>query len=131
MAAWVWSFLMAFTGSSETAGQGADLASACTVRLADLIADHHRYDDQFCAEVDRQLWALAEPVCWRSNTMQAPPAPHIAAVVEAASSDQAVADAFAANMAEPVAMHAASSTEEAVRAFLTTTTSSRPASTGV
>ena len=126
MAAWVWSFLMAFTGSSEIAGQGADLASACTVRLA----DHHRYDDQFCTEVDRQLWALAEPVCCRSNTMPAPPAPHIAAVIEAASSDQAVADAFAANMAEPVAMHAALSTEEAVRAFLTTTTSSRPASTG-
>jgi len=56
----LWSLL---TGSSEIADQVANLASACAVRLADLIGDHHRYDDQFCAEVDRQLWALAEPVC--------------------------------------------------------------------
>jgi hypothetical protein len=122
---------LAFTGSSKIAGQGADLASACTVRLADLTADHHRYDDQICAEVDRQLEALAEPVCWRSNTMPAPPAPHIAAVVGVASSDQAVADAFAANMAEPVAMHAALSTGEAVRRLPHDDHSSRPSSTGV
>jgi Styrene monooxygenase A putative substrate binding domain len=108
----------AWVVNDPIAGQGANLGSACAERLAELIVEQRRYDDAFCAVVDRELWAIAEPVCWWSNSMLTPAPAHVAAVLEAASKDQAVADAFIANFAAPAAMHAALCTEQAARTFL-------------
>ncbi len=101
-------------------GQGANLGSACAAELAALIVENDTYDERFCEEVDRRLWALAEPVCMFTNAFLAPPPPHVLGVLGEATADQRVADAFIANFADPAAMCSALASEAGAAQFLST-----------
>jgi 2-polyprenyl-6-methoxyphenol hydroxylase-like FAD-dependent oxidoreductase len=99
-------------------GQGANLGSACAAELASSIVEHDVYDEQFCQEVDRRLWAIAEPVCRFTNAFLEPPPPHVLQILLAATESQRVADAFTSNFGNAAAMCDAIATEEGAARFL-------------
>jgi len=99
-------------------GQGANLGSSCADELAGVIVEHDTYGEQFCQEVERRLWAIAEPVCQFTNAFLQPPPAHVLEVLAAASEDDAVAEAFVGNFADPAAMWHAIGTAEGAAAFL-------------
>jgi 2-polyprenyl-6-methoxyphenol hydroxylase-like FAD-dependent oxidoreductase len=104
-------------------GQGANLGSACAAELAAAIVELQAYDAQFCAEVDRRLWRIAEPVCRFTNAFLEPPPPHVLGILVAATQSQGVADAFTANFADAAAMCDAIGTADGAARFLESATS--------
>jgi 2-polyprenyl-6-methoxyphenol hydroxylase-like FAD-dependent oxidoreductase len=99
-------------------GQGANLGSACAAELASVIVEHQTYDAQFCQEVDRRMWAIADPVCRFTNAFLEPPPPHVLQILLAATESQRVADAFTTNFGNAAAMCDAIATEDGAARFL-------------
>ena len=108
----------AYITNDPICGQGANLGSATAAVLADAILADVAYDAWFCRCLERDMWAVAEPVTHFNNAFLAPPPPHVEAILGAATMHQAVADAFSANFANPAAMWRALATPERANAFL-------------
>jgi 2-polyprenyl-6-methoxyphenol hydroxylase-like FAD-dependent oxidoreductase len=108
----------AYVTNDPIAGQGANLGSACASVLAEAICRAGAYDVSFCRGLERELWAVAEPVVNFSNALLMAPPPHVQAILAAASHSQPVADAFIDNFAAPAAMWRAIATPERAAAFL-------------
>jgi 2-polyprenyl-6-methoxyphenol hydroxylase-like FAD-dependent oxidoreductase len=108
----------AYVTNDPICGQGANLASATAAVLADAICKDVAYDAWFCDRVERDLWAVAEPVTNFNNSFLAAPYPHVEEILGAATMSQPVADAFCRNFADPAAMWRAIATPERAAAFL-------------
>jgi 2-polyprenyl-6-methoxyphenol hydroxylase-like FAD-dependent oxidoreductase len=108
----------AYVTNDPIAGQGANLGSTCASVLAEAIRRADAYDESFCRDLDRRLWAAAEPVVNFSNALLTAPPPHVEAIFEAAWQSQPVADAFVDNFADPAAMWRAIATPQQAAAFL-------------
>ena len=85
-------------------GQGANLGSHSAWTLAEAILDGGPYDERFCRAVEARMWTYAESVCAFTNAFLEPPLPQVAGLLAAAAHDQALADAFIDNFADPPAM---------------------------
>jgi 2-polyprenyl-6-methoxyphenol hydroxylase-like FAD-dependent oxidoreductase len=108
----------AYVTNDPIAGQGANLGSASAAVLAEAICQDVAYDEWFCQEAARKLWAVAEPVTNFSNSLFVAPPPHVEAILGAASELQPVADAFINGFAHPAAMWRAIATPARAAAFL-------------
>ncbi len=116
----------AYVTNDPICAQGANLGSATAALVARAICRDVAFDEWFCRGLERDLWALAEPSTCFTNTMLAPPPPHLQAILGTATQVQPVADAFVANFADPAAMWSAIATPERVAAFLAGATASNP-----
>lgn len=76
------------------------------------------YDEWFRRALDRKLWAVAEPVVHFSNGLLMAPPPHVEAILEAASKNRSVADAYVDNFAHPARMWRVIATPQRAAAFL-------------
>lgn len=108
----------AFVVNDPIAGQGANLGSASAAILAEAICQDVAFDELFCRDVARKMWAVAEPVTNFSNSLMQPPQPHVEAIFEAANQHQSIADAFCGKWAYPADMWRAIATPERAAAFL-------------
>lgn len=108
----------AYVTNDPVAGQGANLGSACAEIVADAICRDIAYDAMFCRRLADRLWMVAEPVVHFSNALLAPPPPHVEALLGAAWTNQAVADAFIDNFAHPDAMWRAIATPQRAASFV-------------
>ena len=64
------------------------------------------------------MWTFAAPVTAWTNAFLQPPPPHVIGLLDAASADQGVADAFASGFAFPSDAAAALATPEATATFI-------------
>ncbi len=99
-------------------GQGANTAVYAAWTLGAAIRETGTYDEAFCREVERRIWAFTGPVTAGTNARLRPPAPHLLQVLLAAARDQAVADAYAWGFNHPDQFWAAMATPEGAEAFL-------------
>lgn len=110
-------------------GQGANLGSRSAWILGDTILQHDVYDESFCQQAERQMWAAAEPVIHFTNAFLTPPPPHVLELLAAASSNQETADALAGGFEDPALMWQRIATPDSAQAFLAAMSASRQKST--
>jgi hypothetical protein len=108
----------AYAANDPICAQGANLGSASAAVLAEAICEDVAYDAIFCRNLERKLWAVAEPVASFNNAFLMPPPPHVQAILGAATAQQPVADAFLAKFADAPSMWRTIATPERSAAFL-------------
>lgn len=112
-------------------GQGANTAVYAAWTLGEAIRETDTYDEAFCREVERRIWAFTGPVTAGTNTRLRPPAPHVLQVLQAAARDQTVADAYAWGFNHPNLFWAAMANPESAASFLTNLTRDERIAAGV
>jgi 2-polyprenyl-6-methoxyphenol hydroxylase-like FAD-dependent oxidoreductase len=83
-------------------GQGANIGSHCAWVAAQAPAAGPEPDADLGRRLEAEMWAFAGPVTALTNAFLQPPPPHVVELLEAATAQQAVADAFVAGFADPV-----------------------------
>ena len=99
-------------------GQGANTAVHAAWTLGAAIREPDTYDEAFCREVERRVWAFTGPVTAGTNARLRPPQPHMLQVLQAAARDQVVADGYAWGFNHPDRFWAAVFTPEQTEVFL-------------
>ncbi|MGA4839629.1 styrene monooxygenase/indole monooxygenase family protein [Streptomyces sp. G45] len=84
-------------------GQGSNSASKCAASYLDSIVSHgdRPFDEEWMRATFERYWATARHVTKWTNTMLAPPAEHVLALLGAGVEHQAVADRFANGFNDP------------------------------
>jgi hypothetical protein len=99
-------------------GQGANAASFAAWTAAQAILEGGPFDADFCRRVHERNWPYLRAVTEWSNASLEAPAPHVTDIFHAAAGRQDVADAIAANFADPPAAWAAFGSPEGAVMFL-------------
>jgi hypothetical protein len=108
----------AWAVNDPVVAQGANLGSATAWIVGDAIRDHGVFDELFVADVDRRVWAAAQPAIDFTNAFLAAPPPHVLEILQAAAAEPEVADAFASRFSYPDQMWRTIATPERAAAFL-------------
>lgn len=86
-------------------GQGVGCATNGAFVLGQAILDDGlrlAFDERFCEAVERRIWSwTGDATAWNNHMLQVPPAPNTVDLIIAASKNQALADAFSDNFADP------------------------------
>lgn len=112
-------------------GQGANTAVYAAWTLGAAIRETRTYDEVFCREVERRVWAFTGPVTAGTNARLGPPQPHLLQVLLAAARDQVVADGYAWGFNHPDRFWSAMASPEGAAAFLANLTSEGRVASGV
>lgn len=100
-------------------GQGANAASDCAAILADCILSSERFGEAFCQNAENRMWQRMRPVVeWTNAVLRGGQFPHLNEIIDAATTEKVVANAFVDNLDDPEAMWACIESPEAARAFL-------------
>jgi hypothetical protein len=100
-------------------GQGANAACHAAQVLSEAILNEGPFDEEFCRRVEETIWNYTGPVTEWSNAALQPPPPHVNAVFEAASRNQAIANEVIENFAAPARNWAIFGSPEGATEFLT------------
>ena len=112
-------------------GQGANTAVHAAWTLGAAIRETRTYDEAFCREVARRVWAFTGPVTAGTNARLGPPQPHLLQVLQAAARDQVVADGYAWGFNHPDRFWSAMASPEGAAAFLANLTRDGRVASGV
>jgi 2-polyprenyl-6-methoxyphenol hydroxylase-like FAD-dependent oxidoreductase len=112
-------------------GQGANTAVYAAWTLGAAIRETSTYDEAFCREVERRIWAFTGPVTAGTNARLGPPQPHLLQVLQAAAQDQVVADGYAWSFNHPDRFWSAMASPEGAAAFLANLTHDGRVASGV
>jgi hypothetical protein len=112
-------------------GQGANTAVHAAWTLGAAIRETSIYDEAFCHEVERRVWAFTGPVTAGTNARLGPPQPHLLQVLQAAARDQVVANGYAWSFNHPDRFWSAMASPEGAAAFLANLTRDGHVASGV
>ena len=108
----------AYVVNDPIIGQGANTAVHAAWILGAAICEADTYDEAFCREVARRVWAFTGPITAGTNARLGPPQPHLLQVLQAAARDQVVADGYAWGFNHPDRFWSAMASAEGAAAFL-------------